>query len=353
MKKLIKFPSIEQYRNIVANVNRNYNFVGLDETGEAIYDHSKLKPIQMWSGTVKLHGTNASICFNEIDGYWLQSRENIITPQQDNAGFAMFATGRKDIFLNIINELSNIHNISLYENTITLCMEWVGKGIQKGVAISEIEKSAFIFSYAKVTPFDISNEKPGYWIHTNRLSSPENRIYNLEDYKMYEIEIDFNNPLAVQNKIIEMTLEVENECPVGKVFGINAIGEGIVFSYFKDGELMSFKSKGEKHSKGSKVKTLKPVDDEKLNKLINITNQVCPSWRLEQALDKTFDLINGGSLDIKKLGEFIKAVIADIIKEDLDILVDNELTIKDISGKVSELSRQYFFDKQNEEVGLK
>ena len=36
MKKHISFPSIEQFRNVVGTVNRQYNFVGLDENGEAI-----------------------------------------------------------------------------------------------------------------------------------------------------------------------------------------------------------------------------------------------------------------------------------------------------------------------------
>ena len=38
MKKLIKYPSIEQFRNVIANVNRSFNFIGLDENGDAIYE---------------------------------------------------------------------------------------------------------------------------------------------------------------------------------------------------------------------------------------------------------------------------------------------------------------------------
>jgi hypothetical protein len=92
-----------------------------------------------------------------------------------------------------------------------------------------------------------------------------------------------------------MTNEVENECPVAKQFGVSGIGEGIVFSHMTpDGVVYRFKSKGEKHSKGPKIKKLKTVDDEKENKIIDVVNQVTPSWRLEQMMDKTFDLMNGG-----------------------------------------------------------
>jgi hypothetical protein len=57
MKKLYKFPSIEQFKNIILTVNRTYNFVGLDENGDDIYDVTKPKPLIKWAGTCKLHGT--------------------------------------------------------------------------------------------------------------------------------------------------------------------------------------------------------------------------------------------------------------------------------------------------------
>ena len=99
MKKHLSFPSIEQFRTVIANINRQFNFVGLDEQGEAIYDMTLPKPILTFTGTVKLHGTNAGVCFNKQAGLWVQSRENIITPEQDNAGFAFFVEANKETFL--------------------------------------------------------------------------------------------------------------------------------------------------------------------------------------------------------------------------------------------------------------
>lgn len=134
---------------------------------------------------------------------------------------------------------------------------------------------------------------------------------------------------------------------------VDLIGEGIVFTLIKDGKRSSFKSKGEKHSKASKVTTLKSVDDVRLNKIIDVVNKVCVDWRMEQMLDKTFDLMNGGTIDIKKMGEFIRNVIQDIMKEEIDVIAEAGLEPKDINSKVSEKCRLYFFAKQNEEVGLK
>lgn len=355
MKKHISFPSIEQFKNIVADINRTYNFVGLDENGVAIYDTSKQKPVLTFKGTVKLHGTNFGVCFNGIEGMWVQSRENIITPEKDNAGSAFFVHANRGAFQNLFYKIMLDKKIDINKNTISIYGEWAGSGIQKSVAISNIEKSLFIFG-VKITPHPSDeNDKPvAYWIDSSDLRCPEAKIYNIEDYETYTIEIDFNNPQLAQNKIIEMTLRVEEECPVGKAFGHQGIGEGIVFSHMTpEGRVYRFKSKGEKHSKGSKVTTLKPVDDAKLNKIIEVVNKVTPDWRLEQMLDKTFDIMNGGSIDIKKIGDFIRNVIQDIIKEESDTINEAGLTPKDINSKVSERCRNYFFMKQNEEVGLK
>ena len=36
--KCIKFPKIEQFRNVVTSLNRQFNFVGLDDNGDAMYN---------------------------------------------------------------------------------------------------------------------------------------------------------------------------------------------------------------------------------------------------------------------------------------------------------------------------
>ena len=354
MKKHISFPSIVQFNTFVSNINRRHNFVGLDDNDKAIYDPTKPKPILKFKGTVKLHGTNFGVCYNDIAGLWCQSRENIITPQSDNAGSALFVETNIEAFMDLFNQVKNKLNLDLTQNTISIYGEWAGKGIQKSVAISNLDKSMFIFG-VKITPHpkDEDDKTPAYWVDSSYLRNHEHKIYNIEDYDTFDIEIDFNYPQLSQNKIIDMTIAVEDECPVGKAFGHIGIGEGIVFSYMDvNGEMYRFKSKGEKHSKASKVSTLKPVDDAKINSIIETVNKVTPDWRMEQMLDKTFNLMNGGKIDIKKIGEYIKNVIADIMKEELETISEAGLEPKDINYKISERCRNYFYHKQNEEVGL-
>lgn len=356
-KKHISFPSIEKFSTVVANVNRRHNFVGLDENGEPIYDPSKPKPVIKFKGSVKLHGTNAGICYTQNEGVWYQSRENIITPQSDNAGFAFFAESKKSVFDEMFAQVIDKTNVDPTLNTISIYGEWCGGNIQKGVGITNLPKSFFIFG-VKITPHNVEKlEKApsAYWVDYSYLRNPENLIYNINDYETFEIDIDFNAPQLVQNQIIDWTIAVENECPVAKAFGFpNTIGEGIVFSYTtEDGERLSFKSKGEKHAAKSKVHTLKPVDNEKINKCIEVANKVTPEWRLDQMLEKQFNFINGGTMDVKQLGSYLKLVIDDVIKEDMDVLVEAGVEPKDIGKYVSDIAKKYFFARQNQEVGLK
>ena len=105
MKKHISFPSIDQFKTVVSNINRKHNFVGLDANGDAIYDPTKPKPKLKFKGTVKLHGTNFGVCYNEVSGLWAQSRENIITSQNDNAGSAFFVESNKEASLELFNQV--------------------------------------------------------------------------------------------------------------------------------------------------------------------------------------------------------------------------------------------------------
>lgn len=386
MKKFIAAASIGQFREMVSNVNRTANFVGLDDNGNAIYDPTLKKPVINFIGTVKCHGTFSAVCYNEVSGIWYQSKESIITPTpevlykvsfddetnlisttenveshknivsikkietHDNAGFAFFAESKKEVFIELIKTLAVFYEIDLTKNTIMLCAEWAGKGVQGTVALSKIDKSAFIFSHAKVAPFD--DALKSYWIYTQKISSIENRIYNIEDFKTFSIDVDFNVPQLSQNNIIDLTIEVENECPVAKEFGHIGVGEGIVFSCLAGGERHVFKSKGEKHAGKSKVKTLKPVDNEKINKMIDVANRVTPAWRLDQMLTEACDLLNGGKIERIKIADYIRLVIKDILKEESFIISDAGLEPNDINKYVSQIAKEYFFEREKDFLGV-
>jgi hypothetical protein len=338
--KMIKFPSIEQFRTIVKNVKDFTAYEGKDAEGNTVYNYSKEQPKITFKGTVKLHGTNAGVTCDLATGeFYAQSRENIITPEKDNAGFATFVYANKEYFSTIFEAIAIDSEIS-EDNYLSVYGEWAGKGIQKGVGISEIDKSFFIFG-AKVTPKD--EEKKAYWVdHTVLMTIPrQDRFYVIEEFETFSIEIDFNDPQRVQNDLIELTMKVEEECPVAKAFEIAGIGEGIVWSAeLTPGEVVRFKVKGEKHST-SKVKKLASVDVEKLNSIRDFVDYAVTENRLNQGIEQVFTT-KSESPDVTRTGEFVKWVTSDIAKEELDTLVENGLEFKDVMGQCSKKAASWF-----------
>lgn len=342
MKKHISYPSIEQFRNVVTAINRMASFDGLDGEGNPIYNPGLPKPKIVFTGTVKLHGTNAGVAYNYNEGLWAQSRENIITSSKDNAGFAFFMESRTNVFINLMNKLVMNNNLDLNLKTLTIFGEWAGKGIQRGVAVSNLDKAFFIFG-AKVS--DQANEELSYWVDITGLRSPTDRIFNVRDYKTYTIEIDFNMPQLIQNDLIDMTLEVEQECPIGKEFGEIGVGEGIVFTAEYKGNTYRFKSKGEKHS-SSHVKVLNSVDVDKLNSIQEFVNYAVTESRFNQCMQSVFGEYPA---DIKKIPDVMRWFMGDIIKEESDTLAENSIEPKEIGKYVSNKVRNMFFEHLNKQ----
>ena len=340
---MIKFPSIEQFRTIIATILRQFNFVGLDENGDAIYDQTKPKPTLKFKGTVKLHGTNAAVSYNKTGGLWAQSRENIITVEKDNAGFAFFVESNKEEFQKLITQVLIENNLDSETHTVTIYGEWCGGNIQKGVGITNLPKSFFIFG-VKVSPIVADEEElktnPAYWVDYEQLRAPEVKIFNISDYPTWEMDIDFNMPQLVQNKLSELTIAVEDECPVAKAFGFSGIGEGIVWSTNLNGNVHRFKVKGEKHS-SSKVKTLAAVDVEKLESIQSFVEYAVTESRFKQALENVFP--NDEPIENKKLGDVIRWVVNDVIKEEMDTMVENKIEPKDVNKYLSSRVREMFF----------
>jgi hypothetical protein len=150
-----------------------------------------------------------------------------------------------------------------------------------------------------------------------------------------------------------MTLKVEDECPVAKKLGAVGIGEGIVFIHYNDkGEKeFTFKSKGEKHSK-TRVKTLKEVDVGRVAMLQDLADTVTPPWRLEQFMTESCDLLNGGEITRDKISVFIRAVVNDIMKEELDVLAEKGVEPKELNKYISVRCRDHFFAEEKKFNGI-
>lgn len=313
--KHIKFPDIEQFRSVVRNAPK-----------------AKIE----FTGTVKLHGTNASVVMGS--SYYAQSRNNIINVDNDNAGFARFAQDNKGMFVNALDLFHEQTPDDQFFEDITLFGEWCGNGIQKGVGISQVDKMFVVFA-VKVGESWVDPEIWKLTLQSFFVAAKEYgvRIFNIYDFPTYSIIIDFCTPEFSVNELGELTKRVEEKCPVAQEFGVDGIGEGIVWSNFEHN--LIFKVKGEKHSV-SKVKTLASVDVEKLNSIQEFLDYAITENRLLQAQSEITP-----DLDIKKMGDFIRWVFNDIVKEELDVLIENGLDAKDIGKYVSNRVRSWFMSQ--------
>jgi hypothetical protein len=344
--KFKAYHKIRQFKDVVRNISFKTNYKGKDDEGNPIYEDSP-KPVLTFKGTVKLHGTNAMVYYTPEKGIMAGKRTSGLSPEQLTAhmGFNQFVqVTKKEYFTRILKKIYDYYcGDSEYNtegfNQVIIYGEWAGKGIQKGVAISELNKSFFIFDCKIVNTetdefrwLNISSEAFKVYL------GGQSNIYNITDFPNWEIEIDFNNPELSQNKLIELTTEVEKECPVAKQLGVSGIGEGIVWKTEWKGERYIFKVKGEKHST-SKLKTLASVDSEVLKPIQEFVSYACTINRIEQGIQETEAKEKS---DILKL---LKWVANDIISEEDDALKANNLEWKQVAKECSNRVRQYFFNK--------
>lgn len=326
--KHISFPDISQFRQTIRNVASHAQFVGKDANGDAIYDNTKPLPTLEFEGTVKLHGTNAAIFLDRnTDEIWYQSRENIIEVGKDNAGFATYFSGIKnlrDIFKDINGQVVGIFG------------EWCGQGIQKGIAISQLSKMFVVFAA----------QSDGVFLDRDQLAKikwPDVKVYNIYDYPTYRIIIDFAHPEYAQNTLADITLQVEQECPVGKAFGVSGVGEGVVWKGITPGYTSPgfwFKVKGEKHSV-SKVKTLAAVDIEAVKTRDEFVTKVVTEARCLQSLQKLKEAHK--PLDRTSMGDFIRWIFNDVVKEESDTARASNLELDKLGGPISNAAKKWFF----------
>jgi hypothetical protein len=343
-KRHISFTKIKQFRDVIRNVNNQAQFEGLDQDGEPIYNHNAVKPKITFDGTIKLHGSNGGISLSDNGEMWFQSRNRILSIRSDNNGFWQFCRDRKDSFLALIDQIKYFYFDDNNPGIISIFGEYCGEGINQGCAIHQLSKRFIIFA-VKIVP----TESDSYYIDSSDLSDPKNNIHNINDFKTFKVNIDFNYPELSQNKFVEFVNGVEKECPVGKYFGVAGIGEGIVWTGYYEGVRHIFKTKGEKHSV-TKVKTIAPVNVEKVNSIKEFVEYAVTENRLNQAVTEVFE---GEEPTIQKMGDFLRWIMKDISAEEADTLGENGLILKDVGRSVSNKARPWFQGILNKNAGLK
>lgn len=324
-----KFGSIEQFKNVIKSVRDHSNKFG------------KPLPVLTFIGTVKLHGTNAGVSFDtgDLDFVEFQSRERVLTMQDDNAGFCKWGYENIADLRAIAEEALSCLDFSTYEKLV-IFGEWCGPGINKGVAINQLPHKIFvIFNITAINGEERSELSPAEILSVVKETEDIKCIYR---FPYTSINIDFSKPQDSQNELVERTLAVEEECPVGKSFGISGVGEGIV--WWNHETDLKFKVKGEKHSV-SKVKTIKEIsatDIERMNSVNEFVDNVCTENRLNQGIEKMKEM--GLDIDIKNTGAFIKWVVGDCLKEEADVIEASGFDTKELGGVISAKAKTFWFE---------
>ncbi len=314
------WPSIE----LLYNLRRSLELVG-----EA--------PKITYRAKIKLDGTNGGIQIFTDGTVAVQSRSQIITPENDNLGFARWVSENIDFFAQLASD-----------EHATIFGEWCGKGIQKRTAISECDRKIFaVFAVqfggesGKLAKLEIRPDKIAEFLPKH----PD--IFVLPFYGE-PIIVDFGDRTQLESavEILNQAVNtIETVDPwVKETFGIEGIGEGLVLFPESDelaerlsyAELL-FKAKGEKHQA---VKTKKPVqiDPEVAKNIDDFVNLFVTPARLEQGVTAVSD----GKFEMVKIGAFLQWFIADVQKESAAELEAAQLTWKEVNKSVMNAAKKWY-----------
>ena len=315
-----KWTSIE----LLHNVRRN-----LEILGDAV--------TLIYRAKIKLHGTNAGVQITTEGKVAAQKRSQIIKPKSDNAGFAVWVENNIDYF----SALKPTENITIFG-------EWCGSNIQKGVAISQIDRKIFAVFAIQIGD-DINTIKklevrPEY---ISKMLPQHPDIFVLPFYGE-PITLNFGNEEQLKlaaDKINLMVEAVEKSDPwVKDTFNIEGIGEGLVM-YPDTDKLVEkanytdylFKAKGLKHQvvKTEKAVSINPEKAENIEEFVRL---FVTEARLNQAVTEACD----GQYDMKRMGDFLKWFSLDVQKESVAELEASGLTWKEVNKPLMNDAKEWY-----------
>lgn len=327
-----KFNSIEQFRHVCHNVKSKTTFIGLDENNEPMFEEKELPTIK-FIGRVKLHGTNAAIVKHKDRSITFQSRNNVISVGKDNMGFAL-AHHNKD--------LSSLFEGIEFNDYCALYGEWCGESIQGGVALTQLPRMFVLFAC------QIDDQYIDFNTYTRNII--EEKIYNINDFLSYQLDIDFNNVEEAEKYLATITDEVEKHCPVAKELGVTSgilTGEGLVWTSVEKykGNWLQFKTKGDKH-KVSEFKNKAELSPDEVATTQEFSTKVVSENRLLQGLEYLKE--NNLPVNDSSIGYFIAWMTKDVFKEESDLIAKFQINPKTLRGFIAKTSREWLLTKFDE-----
>jgi len=317
----IPFPKIPSLRNLIGSMSREEGF---ESAG-----------MMTFVGRPKIHGTNAGITLTPSGQLLPQSRNRALTLGNDNMKFASWVKQNEEELGSTLYHglLGPVLPLAWpQDESITVWGEWAGPGVQRGVAVSRLSHRMF-FPFA----YKVGEEK----LRPTRAFEHE-LMHSVEFFGAETVRFNPATNEGLQeavDRIQELTDAYEAKCPVAAHFGIEGMGEGLVWWDHHNHWL--FKSKGEKHQQVRKPLPT-PPDPEEAGRALAFAERVVTPARMEGAYSWLKEMNH--PLDQTSTGALIRYVLEDVRAECIEEFKEAQASWKLCGGQISRLVRQYFFE---------
>lgn len=301
------------------------------------YDISVENNNNFFANGLCVHNSNAAVRIvgNKIS---FQKRTDDVTVMNDNAGFASWAIGV---------DWKTDRNVIIYG-------EWAGPGVQKSDAVSQIsQKMFFVFA---VMLLDVSIDESNFVIEPDLIAQflPENDRIKIIPWFSEPVELDTNasDTARAYGKFLEEEVDKigEQDPFVFSEFGVSGTGEGLVSSIWNSSGIVRvehfntyvFKVKSEAH-RVQKTKSPASIRVETPDSIQEFAAMFVTDARCQQMVDEHC----GGNFSPKNIGEFLKNLNTDILKESKNEFVGLGVDWKVVAKCINNLGVSWFQRKNS------
>jgi hypothetical protein len=226
------------------------------------------------------------------------------------------------------------------EHPTIIAGEWIGPGVQKSVAISDLPRKYFVILSVSINNAWLPDE-PYADIHNEAVG-----IYNISRGGFYHEELVFNDIAGSRETLEVHTLAVEKECPFAKIFGISGVDEGIVWKAehpLGDDARFWLKTKGPQHRVTTTEKLKNRPSGSELENAKNFAEAAVTENRLEQGWGYLEEV--GIERDMKGIGAFMEWVMHDVEVEERMEIEKMEINQALLEKKMANMCKDWYMKK--------